>query len=197
MRKWSMWLAAAGMVLGSLSTGAAGREGPQIRDYEAPGNLESNYNLGCIALKDVRPEYNPVDLFKAMKVCIVASRYEDAVRLFAIAGTFGRYDALRVADPTSHQAIMVARMKIFGDLPDSESKKYNETASAFLNDAAKKSEVCAEAKRIGPPSYYPRYMVQHGMGAFFSRSRDGLVKNFNSKNSWDQALSTYLKCTAS
>jgi len=193
-----MWLAGGSLMLGSVATEAIGREQPaQIQNYNAPGNLESNYNLGCIGLNDVKPEYNPVDLFKAMKVCILAKRYDDAVRLFAIAGTYGRYDSLRVADATSHQAITVARMEIFGDLPEATSKEYDQAASTFLSNSTKIAEICVEAKRIGPPTYFPRYMIQHGMGAFFRGNGDGLVQKFDSKTAWNQALASYLKCAAS
>jgi hypothetical protein len=194
--EWILWAAVVSAALTGETTAAIAQEqSPTIRSYIAPGNLESNYNLGCIELTDVKPVYNPVDLFKASKSCIITHRYDDAVRLFAIGNAYGRYDMRRVADSTAHQALMVARMAIFDDLSDADQQGFQ--ASTVLNDPASKRALCDEISRIGPPSYAPRYMVQHGMGAFFGSTKDGLVKDFDSKSAWLDVVSSYLKCSSS
>lgn len=198
MLKSTMWLAAAGLVAGLTSSDAIGQDrSPTIRNFTTPGNLELNYNLGCIELKDAKPIYNPVDLFKASRACITDHRYDDAVRLFALAGAYGRYDMRRVADTTAHQAVMVARMEIFDEIPEEESKKFQAAVTELFDNAAKKAAFCAAVGRIGPPSYAPRYMIQHGMRAFLGGTNDGIVENFDSKSAWVEAFSLYLKCKPS
>ena len=192
----SKWFAATALALGSISSQAIAQgKPPTIRNYTTPGNLESNYNLGCIDVKDAKPIYNPVDLFKASKACITAHRYDEALRLYALGGAYGRYDMRRVADSTAHQAVTVARMEIFGDVSDTDAQKFK--ASTALDNPAAKAAFCADVSRIGPPNYFPRYMIQHGMGAFFGAAKDGLVANFDAKSAWNEALSAYLHCTSS
>jgi hypothetical protein len=56
--------------------------------------------------------------------------------------------------------------------------------------------MCKEVERIGPPAYFPRYMIQHGMGAFLNNgSGDGLVKDFDAKAAWQESLAGYLHCS--
>lgn len=96
-----------------LATPAEGQQQrpPTIRNFNTPGNLESTHNLGCIETKEALPQYNPIDLYKAASTCIAVNRYDDAVRLFSLAGAYGKYDMLRVSDVTAHQAITVAKME--------------------------------------------------------------------------------------
>lgn len=198
MPNGTIWLVASGLALGSTSTQSIARDRTTtIQNFTAPGNLESNYDLGCIQLKDAKPIYNPVDLFKASKACITARRYDDAVRLIALGGAYGRFDMRRVSDPTARQAVTVARMEIFDGIPEENRQKFNAALAGLMNDAATKAAFCAEVSRIGPPSYVPRYMIQHGMGAFFGGTKDGIVDNFDSKSAWAETFSSYLKCTPS
>jgi hypothetical protein len=167
---------------------------PIIRNYTAPGNLESNNDLGCIAMSEVVPAYNPVDLFKAANACVTREQYEQAVglRLFALA--FGRFDAMRVADTTAHQAVTVASMEVFGGLSTAQTGKFDEATKTAIGSANFKTAFCAELRRVGPPAYHPRYMIQHGMGAFTGRGGDGLVPNFDASKAWEETLATYIKC---
>jgi hypothetical protein len=204
MPMWTKRLAAIGLMAALASGEAAAQTGPAIiQNFSAPGNLETTYLLGCIELKAAKSVYNPVDLFRASRACIAVQRYDDAVRLFGLARAFGRYDMKRVADSTAHQAVSMAQLTIFDGLPDSEMQKFNATFKELLSDDVKKTDYCVEVARIGPPSYMPRYMIQHGMSAFFSGMnagggvKNGLVENFDSKSAWDETLTLYLKCKSS
>lgn len=169
---------------------------PQIHQYNIPGNLESTVELGCIAFGEAQARYNPVDLFKATKACIDAKRWDDAARLNLLAMTFGRFDMARVADKTAHQAITVAQMTYFGDVGDADRKVFGEHAKPLMDDPALHAEFCAALARIGPPTYYPRYMVQHGMGAVFAHGGDGLVSPFDAMATWHDLLINARKCAA-
>lgn len=168
----------------------------QFRNFTAPGNLESPVQLDCIGLEAARPTYNPVDLYRAARVCIQAGRFDPAVRLFLLANVFGRYDMLRVADSTAHQAITVARMSIFGDLPKDAGDAFQTTAKAMIEDPQQQAQLCTRFRRIGPPTYHPRYMIQHGMGAFMGGQGNGLVKDFDPAAAWAKVLGDYMHCPA-
>ena len=192
--KWTFGVAAfCGLATGVV---AQGRRAPLIKNYVAPGNLESKYDPGCIALDKASPQYNPVDLFKAVHACVAADRYDDAYRLYSLAKLYGRYDMLRVADATAHQAITVAQMEVLGDVTPQQQEKFTAAAKAMIDDPPKHKAYCVEVERIGPPSYFPRYMLQHGMSAFIGRTGDGLISDFDAKVGWTKALTDYLKCPA-
>ena len=194
--RWLVAPVVAWLALGSAMSGPVSAQGrPQIQNYNAPGNLESKFDLGCIELKDASPNYNPVDLDKAIKACLTGNKFDEAARLAGLAGVYGRYDTLRVADPTAHQAVIVARMEIIGELPESDSAKFTAAIKSILGDPQKLSSYCQDIRKIGPPSYLPRYMIQHGMNAFLAPGGDGLVKNFDSSAAWTSAMTTYLHCT--
>ena len=92
--------------------------------------------------------------------------YKEGTFLFALAGAYGRFDTLRVADNSAHQAVAVARMQALSTLDKSKQTAFQESLKATLGNPEGLAAACKEIVRIGPPNYYPRYMIQHGMGAF-------------------------------
>lgn len=168
---------------------------PRIRNYEAPGNLESKNDLGCIGADKVENKYTPTDLYKAVSKCANTGMYKEGAFLFAVAGVYGRFDTLRVEDKSAHQAIAVARMQALSTLDKGKQTAFQEKLKATLGNPEGLAAVCKEIVRIGPPNYFPRYMIQHGMGAFLkSGGGDGLAKDFNAKAAWKQSLDSYLHC---
>lgn len=168
---------------------------PRVRNYESPGNLESKYDLGCIGAHKVENKYSPTDLYKAVSKCANSGMYKEGTFLFAVAGVYGRFDTLRVEDKSAHQAIAVARMQALSTLDKGKQTAFQESLKANLGNPEGLAAVCKEIVRIGPPNYFPRYMIQHGMGAFLkSGGGDGLAKDFNAKTAWKQSLDSYLHC---
>lgn len=168
---------------------------PRIRNYEAPGNLESKHDLGCIGADKVRSKYTPTDLYKAVSKCANSGMYKEGAFLFAVAGVYGRFDTLRVVDKSAHQAVTAARMQALSTLDKGKQTAFQESLKARLGNPDGLAAACKEIIRIGPPDYFPRYMIQHGMGAFLkSDGGDGLAKDFSAKAAWKQSLDTYLHC---
>jgi hypothetical protein len=183
------------LVLGLGVSGAAAQNAaPQFRNYNAAGNLESTVNLGCIVLDKATAQYNPVDLFKAAKACITAKRWDEAARLHILAMTFGRFDMVRVADRTAHQAITVAQMEIYGDVAPADRQTFGDHAKLLMDEPQAHAAFCVALNRIGPPAYFPRYMIQHGMGAFLGNNGNGLVKDFDPVVAWRTLVQTGRKC---
>jgi len=73
---------------------------------------------------------------------------------------------------------------------------FQQKVGALFKDEGRRQELCEKIKQIGQPTYYPRYMVQHGMGVILgtNQTSDGLVQSFNPKVAWEQTLSGYLSC---
>jgi len=170
--------------------------GAVITNYETKGNLESKNDLKCIKLTEVKNTYTPADLYKAFAQCIQDNKYEDAIPLFMVAGAYGKFDSRRVADVSSHQAMTVLIMNNTASLTDEQKKKWKESLGTFTagNSSPEFLQACNSIKHLGPPDYYPSYMIQHGMGAFTKSNGNPIVDNFNPQSAWEEAQEKYLHC---
>lgn len=167
----------------------------ETRNYQAPGNLESKYDIGCIDSSKLSSKYSPADLYKALSKCAEQGAHKEGAFLFALAGVYGRYDTFRVADATAHQAVAVLLMQALAPLGKEKETEFREGIKATLVNPEGRAAVCKDIARIGPPNYYPRYMIQHGMDAFLKKGpSDGLVKDFEAEAAWQKSLDTYLHC---
>lgn len=167
-----------------------------IANYETPGNLESKHKIGCIPAAKIKNIYTPADLYKGVAACVAADSFENGHLLFALAGAYGRFDTLRVSDTTAHQALTVIQMQEFESLPQKKLDRLQREIRAIAKDDARLGAICTQIRRIGPPNYVPRYMIQHGLGAFSSRSGSALKTTFDATAGWEKALSSYLHCPA-
>lgn len=169
--------------------------GAETRNYEAPGNLESTYDIGCPDASKLSNKYTPADLYRAVSKCAEQGAHKEGAFLFALAGVYGRYDTFRVADATAHQAVTVLLMQAFARLSKEKKIALKDGIKNALGNAEGRAAMCKDVVRIGPPNYYPRYMIQHGMDAFLKKGpSDGLVKDFDAEAAWQKSLDTYLHC---
>jgi uncharacterized membrane protein YhaH (DUF805 family) len=144
-----------------------------ITNLETTGNLKITHKLKCLSPQDIKPEYTPADLMPAVVDCINNEKYENGVILFSVASLYGRFDMERVKDDTAHQAIsaLIANHLQFMDTPN--KKEYNKFFKNILNrmDDSKdtstlKKSVCEGILNVPMPTYFPSYMIYHGMDAF-------------------------------
>ena len=189
----SLLLAMTYFLLASCSQSGSA---PPIINHQSKGNLESNNPIGCIEASDVKSIYTPADLYKGVAACIVAANFKSGALLYALAGVYGRFDTLRVADVSAHQALTVLQMKEIGSLPQGETDKLRQEVASITKDEARLSSLCAEIRKIGLPNYKPNYMTQHGMDAFLPGSASGPVAPFDAPAAWEQSLTSYLHCSA-
>jgi hypothetical protein len=179
-----------------LLLGASAAAGGQITNYTTPGNLKAAHTLGCIGLKDIRNEDTPPDLMNAYTACIAAKRYDDAILLWTVAGTYAYFDALRVPDVSAHDAFQVLMLE-HQPGPDDGAKlrdllaKYRAAGGKGAGPA-----LCSDIKRLGAPSYRPDYMIAHGMSAFVGGA-GGAPAGFDAKKGWRDTLDKYLHCDVS
>jgi tetratricopeptide (TPR) repeat protein len=179
------------------TTGAGGVDPPKpmITNHEAPGNPEAGFGLGCVGREKITNRYNPVDLYVAASKCIEQERYKEGNLLFTLAGVYARFDIYRVDDETVGGANTALVLGIFGPLDQNKKDAFFRTMKEGSATPEKMTILCKNIMQIGPPDYYPRYMVQHGMNAYLGKvSGDGLVKDFDAKAAWKKALDTYLHC---
>ena len=174
---------------------AAGPLHAQITNHEAPGNLQSRLPLGCVALSAVTNQHTPADIYPAGAACIKAGAYQKAVALLAVAGTFAYYDEHRVTDVSARQATLVLQMKAFEGISGEQMRIFRKTLLAQMDQkSASFKSICSAVKRLGPPRYFPRYMVQHGMSAFAGQHGNGIKVEFETAQAWQDATGKYLHC---
>jgi hypothetical protein len=153
----------------------------------------------CVPITTEDASHSPIALYRSMGDCATAGRYEDAIDYFAVAGVFGRYDAYRVADTTSHQIVSVIKSAALDAIPPTERAEFQKLASASYNDPAEHSALCDRVRSIGKPTYFPTYMIAHGLDntvATLKGEADSaaLVSPFDPDSAWLKAMSTYLGC---
>ena len=177
-----------------LSLAAAPAGAQQVQSYETPGNLKPTHDLACIGISEVRNDYTPADLMTGYVKCTQAGRYDDALVLMLVAGTYASFDSQRVSDVSAHDAFQA----IEANIPQDEKVKAGLQPVFEKYKAANSPEMakfCTDLKHLGPPNYYPAYMVAHGMGAFLGTG--GLVKDFDAKKGWKTAVDQYMHCDVS
>lgn len=156
----------------------------------------------CIPRERVNNE-SPIELLNLlMWACAERGEFEQALFLYALGGVDGYYDALRVADPSSHGAASLIREVALQALATHPERylKFNAYVNSTLNDNAKRQKTCDAVRSFGPPSYLPQYMVDFGVGAIRTGAGErsprnrGLVENFDVNAAWSAALNEYLHC---
>ena len=166
-------------------------------NIEAQGNLGRSHDLDCSAASALKRQYTPPDLFHAVSDCLAKKHYEESVKLFAIAGAYANFDSQRVADVSAHQAGQVLILNTFQPL-DAATKAEFAKALKVLTETGnpKKALLCQNARDLGPPDYWPSYMIQHGISALQGPVQSPLVPGFDPKATWERVLTSYLMCPA-
>ena len=108
-------------LLGASAAGAA-----DVGDHEAPGNLESTHDLGCVGAARLSSAHTPPDLYRALEKCVQQETYDDATLLFALAGPA---TTTRRRPPETRRKTMAERVpllevgKLLAGLEDLKAKK--------------------------------------------------------------------------
>ena len=159
-----------------------------VTNVETVGNLSPNASLTGNTLAEIKPENNPVDLL-ARAVELFPQNQRAAYQLGLAARLRAQFDQKRVADRTAQQAFSVLTMQ-----PDNERVLSWGGGSQTIG-AEDHQAVLAWARKSGPPTYHPAWMIQHGMGVFGASSRAGAGLNagFVAASAWSQVLDDYAK----
>ena len=159
-----------------------------VTNIETVGNLSPNAALTGNTLAEIKPENNPVDLL-ARAVELFPQNQRAAYQLGLAARLRAQFDQKRVADRTAQQAFSVLTMQ-----PANERVLSWGGGSQTIG-AEDHRAVLIWARKSGPPTYHPAWMIQHGMGAFGASSRvgAGLNAGFVAASAWSQVLEDYAK----
>lgn len=142
----------------------------------------------------------PVDLYSMSGQCIQGGDYADALAFFALAGADIRYDRSRVADPSTGDTGSVLAMRTFQSLPTSARKEFGDVIHAVVADKPAAEQLCRQVQEIGPPAYYPEYMIMHGMNAVTAGlTRTPVPQELlpvpDPSGTWKTIITGYLHCS--
>ncbi len=162
-----------------------------------PGNLEPSQNLGCIGFEAAGAADTAADLALSSKNCLGEEKYDAAVESFITMQVFGVFDAQRVLDISAHQAVAVMGQEIAQTFGEGQAEAFQAAVTRFGGEgSARHTALCGHLRDIGPPTYFPRYMVQHGMEAFLAPDDDPIDPDFEAGPAWEGVLTNFLKCGA-
>lgn len=168
-----------------------------IINIETAGNLQVTHKLKCLKPEDIKSKYTPADLMPAVVDCIDQERYDDGLFVFLIASLYGSFDKQRVKDISAHQAIsaLIAKHIQFLDTPN--KKKYNQLTMKFFEEvqdnqknSVLENRLCDIVVNLRRPTYFPIYMIYHGMDAFMEdfNPKSELIEEKNTEEVWREVL---------
>jgi len=158
------------------------------KNIESEGNLKSDTPVGLKEIKRITNQHNPVDLFQFVRSQVEQKKYDEAAVAYFVAMAYGMYDTQRVEDVSAHQAIIVLRMNTVDGFSEEQLESLQTEIGKLLEN---EKSILDVLNKIGKPKYHPKYMIQHGMGAFTgNKSKDGLIPDFDSDTAWKEILSS-------
>lgn len=169
----------------------------EITNVVAKGNLASSHSVGCVDISTLSSEHTPADTFRGMAKCLSEENYSAAVAMYALSRVYGAVDVRRVADKTAHQAIKVLQIEAANNLPEEELGRFREAAKASLASGSESlKSICTRISTLGAPTYYPAYMIQHGMGAFGATDNSKVIdQTVDVKSVFEETLEKILHCS--
>ena len=161
-----------------------------------PGSLAATRDLACIDLAQALSVFTPPDLHTAVAKCVAESRFTSAAQLFLLAGSYSSFDAERVADRSARGGGQVLIARTVAAFSVSQKEKLTTATVTLLSDAGALRNLCSGVQRLGPPDYFPKYLVLHGLSAATSKAPldNALAPGFDADTAWVRVQQTYLRC---
>lgn len=178
-----------------MLAGCVHRGPDTLNNYETGGNLSPTRALGCVGPHGVSSRDTPADLIPAMSLCVRDNNYHNALFLYALSGAYSHFDVLRVVDHTAHDAGGLLLLQAIQSMTAAQRISLQREIRHVFGSRRKTAIVCRKIEKIGPPNYYPAYMINHGMNALARPQGSGLIRNFNPVSAWDEVLASYLHCS--
>jgi len=151
----------------------------------------------CIPLGMTKNILTPPDLFKRVSACIAQENYDEAARLYALAGIYSIFDAQRIADKRAVRERKVLIASTFSAISSDRKTRFAEAQKRLGRNPASRVKLCNDVKRIGMPGYFPNYLITYNRSTPANTgSQQMLMRNFNPEKEWKTLRTLYLGCQA-
>lgn len=147
---------------------------------------------GCLAPAQLNNRLTPPLLYRSLASCIDKQRYPEAVALFALAGSYTWYDALRLDSDAARQAHSQLLALTLRPLNKARQQAFWQLARQQLQQQPELAAVCQRVLEIGKPAYQPTYLLPGGDGNQHSAAA---ADSTASEADWRAAVNGYLHCT--
>ncbi|MFT8209922.1 MAG: hypothetical protein ACMZI0_03595 [Symbiopectobacterium sp.] len=128
----------------------------------------------------------PDALYAEMNECLRIHKFDRAVFLYALAGSYTWFDANRIGTQYAKMAHGKRLGEALAQLSEKQVSQFWEHIRATMQDPGKKAIMCDKVKLAGMPTHSADYMrVEKSAGAF-DKPRE--------QQQWDMAVSNYLLC---
>jgi hypothetical protein len=163
-------------------------------------NAHAATSASCLKPEVLQSKMTPAELFPAAAACIKDKDASSAVVLVALGSAYASYDSQRVSDRTAHSAGNALQRAAMDTLSGEQKQQFGLEIVSFMRDQGKQLALCQDLQRIGPPTYTPTYMIQHGEAAISqalvnaSSTSSGLRSDFDGSSTWTNVLQNYMHC---
>ena len=167
----------------------------QVTNYTTEGSLRADHPLQCVPVSEITGKSSAADVTQGAVACLEAENYQGAAELVMVASAFAYFDTQRVSDPSAHVALQAIFADALSGQPQDRVEKMLAAIQRLSPDNSRHREICTSLLALGPPSYYPSYMIEHGMDAFTGSDSEPLVADFDAGKAWVDSLRTFIKCS--
>jgi hypothetical protein len=167
-----------------------------ITNVRVEGSLAATRQLDCIDLPAVSGDLTPPDLYTAVLQCIALGDYNRAARVFFVASVYSRFDAQRIVDRSASAGGQVLILRTFAGVTAEQKQLFSKAIDTLTKDPQNFQGWCQDIKRLGPPRYFPKYLILHGLNAFTSERplENALLPGFDVEANWARVLETNVHC---
>ncbi|MGX8940875.1 hypothetical protein ACWWJF_10970 [Symbiopectobacterium sp. Eva_TO] len=128
----------------------------------------------------------PDALYAEMNECVRAQKFDRAVFLYALAGSYTWFDANRIGTQYAKMAHGKRLGEALAQLSEKQVSQFWEHIRATMQDPGKKSMICGKVKQAGMPTHSIDYMrVEKSSGAP-AKPRE--------QYQWEMDVDNYLLC---
>ena len=169
-----------------------------ITNVKVEGSLAATQQLDCVDMSAITSSQTPPNIYTGVTKCIQQGNYEKAARLFYIASVYARLDAQRIVDRTARAGGQVLIINTFANFSPDQKTAFGAASNALLQPEQWQAW-CSEFRKIGPPTYFPKYLVLHGLNAFSSPKplENALIADFDMAGTWVKVLNQNVHCPSS
>jgi hypothetical protein len=167
-----------------------------ITNVRVEGSLAATRQLDCIELPAVSGDLTPPDLHTAVLSCIGQGDYNRAARVFFVASVYSRFDAQRIVDRSAAAGGQVLILRTFAGVSPEQKQLFSKAIDTLTKDPKNFQAWCQDIKRLGPPRYFPKYLILHGLNAFTAERplENALLPGFDLEANWARVLETNVHC---
>ena len=135
----------------------------------------------CTSANEHTNQTTVPELYEAMNACTMKGNYKEASKHLLLARAYGDFDAMRVQDVTARNAPQNMERMYFNDMSIRKLKRLQGELDKISSSETEKQSFCMHLDRMGPPNYYPRYMLDYGVKPV---QGSGLAPNFEPEKVW-------------